>query len=60
MPSKATSSVGEEKNVWMNIQKALEYLESSQPEVVAAARNEGPAAAVYLRRGGDEYQLLTL
>ncbi len=31
-----------------------------QPEVVAAAGDEGPAAAVSLRRVGDECQLPTL
>ncbi len=35
-----------EKKVWSNIQKA--------------ARNEGPAAAACLRRGGGACQLLTL
>ncbi len=52
-----------ENQVRINIQKALEYIEGGNQvslEVVAAARNEGPVAAVCLRRGGDACQLPTL
>ncbi len=33
---------------------------SGQPVAIAAARNEGPTAAVSLRRGGKAWQLPTL
>ncbi len=36
------------------------YLEGVQPEVVAVARNEGPAHAVSLRRGGHKNELSIL
>ncbi len=38
-------------------QKRLHW---GHPEVVAAARNEGPVAAVSLRRGSGSCQLLTV
>ncbi len=60
MPSYAASSGRKEKQVRINIQKALEYLEGGNEVVAAAARNEGPFAAVSLRRGGDACQLPTV
>ncbi len=50
-----TSSDQFPKGPWLSWRR-----QSGLPEVVAATRNEGPAIAVSLRRGGDACQLPTL